>query len=280
MKKILLSLFIISIGLYVNAQKDNPECLDKTFSFFTIFDGFYLQSCESSEYGSYKFVLDQGYTPVIKEGYYRMVAIYKKADTKRTVSGLQIMRNHINAIKAVGGTISEVSDEHIFKNVFKTTYNGKELWIFVAVSNISDVTEYRIYSIEVDVMKQEISAQDIKGSLATSGKIALYGILFDTGKSEIQASSEKAIGSVATYLKENPDVNVYIVGHTDNIGDYAMNQKLSKARGEAVKNYLVTKYGISAARLSGDGAGPICPVTSNDTEEGRTLNRRVEIVKK
>ena len=62
--------------------------------------------------------------------------------------------------------------------------------------------------------------------------------------------------------------------------DYAMNQKLSKARGESVKNYLVSKYGIAAARLSGDGAGPICPVKSNDTEEGRTLNRRVEIVKK
>jgi OmpA-OmpF porin, OOP family len=280
MRKLILYFFFSSISLLSFSQTDKPDCLDKTFSFFTIFDGFYLQSCESSEYGSYKFVLDQGYTPVIKEGYYRMVEIHKKADSKRTVSGLQIMRNHINAIKAVGGEISENSDEHIFKNVFRTTYNGKELWIFVAVSNISDVDYYRIYSIEVDVLKQEISAQDIKGRIASSGKIALYGILFDTGKSEIQASSEKAIGSVATYLKENPDVNVYIVGHTDNTGDYALNLKLSKARGEAVKNYLVSKYGISAARLTGDGAGSLCPVTSNDSEEGRTLNRRVEIVKK
>jgi outer membrane protein OmpA-like peptidoglycan-associated protein len=153
--------------------------------------------------------------------------------------------------------------------------------IFVDISpSKADVDEFRIVSIEVDVMNQEISAQDIKGRIASSGKIALYGILFDTGKSEIQASSEKAIESVATYLKENPDVNVYIVGHTDNTGDYAMNQKLSKASGESVKSYLVTKYGISAARLSGDGAGPICPVTTNDTEEGRALNRRVEIVKK
>ena len=103
MKKILITLFISSITLLSFSQNDKPECLDKTFSFFTIFDGFYVQSCESSEYGSYKFVLDQGYTPVIKEGYYRMVEIHKKADNKRTVSGLQIMRNHINAIKAVGG---------------------------------------------------------------------------------------------------------------------------------------------------------------------------------
>jgi len=59
-----------------------------------------------------------------------------------------------------------------------------------------------------------------------------------------------------------------------------MNQKLSKSRGESVKNYLVSKFGISATRLTGDGVGPVCPVTSNDTEEGRALNRRVEIVKK
>jgi len=280
MKKILITLLMSSMVYGSFAQENNPDCLDKTFSFFTIFDGFYVQYCESSEFGSYKFVLDQGYTPVVKEGYYRMVAIYKKADTNRTVSGLQIMQNHINAIKAVGGTISEVSNEHIFKNVFRTTYNGKELWIFVAVSNISDVTEYRIYSIEMDVMKQEISAQDIKGKIASLGKIALYGILFDTGKADIKPESEKAISSIATYLKENAETNVYIVGHTDNVGSYEMNQKLSKSRGESVKNYLVTKYGISATRLTGDGVGPVCPVTSNDTEGGRALNRRVEIVKK
>jgi len=129
-------------------------------------------------------------------------------------------------------------------------------------------------------MKQEVSALDIKGSIASSGKIALYGILFDTGKSEIKSESEKTLSSVANFLKDNPEVNVYIVGHTDNVGDYALNQKLSKSRGESVKSYLVSKYGISATRLSGDGAGSICPVTSNDTEEGRALNRRVEIVKK
>ena len=82
------------------------------------------------------------------------------------------------------------------------------------------------------------------------------------------------------YLKENPEVNVYIVGHTDNAGDYAMNKKLSLSRGESVKNYLVTRFKISATRLTGDGAGPVCPVTTNETSEGRALNRRVEIVKK
>jgi OOP family OmpA-OmpF porin len=276
MKKILLTLFISSITLLSFSQKDNPECLDKTFNFFTPLDGFYLSECKYSEFGSYQFYLASG-KQITKEGIYRAVWYNKKDDSKRAFSYLQVIQNHANAIKAVGGEVLKESSG----NIFKTTYNGKELWIYVDASVYSkDVTVYRIHSIEVDVMKQEISALDIKGTIASNGKIALYGILFDTGKSDIKPDSEKAISSVATYLKNNPEVNVYIVGHTDNVGDYVMNQKLSKSRGESVKNYLLSKYGISATRLTGDGAGPICPVTSNDTEDGRALNRRVEIVKK
>ena len=208
---------------------------------------------------------------------YREVWFHKKDDNSRVVSGLQILQNHVNALKAVGGEVVKESDG----SVFKTTYNGKELWIYVnANTNSTDLDNYGIISIEVDVMKQEVSALDIKESIASQGKIALYGILFDTGKSDIKPESEKAISSIATYLKENPGAYVYIVGHTDNVGNYDMNQKLSKSRGESVKNYLVTKYNILATRLTGDGVGPVCPVTTNDTEEGKALNRRVEIVKK
>jgi OOP family OmpA-OmpF porin len=154
------------------------------------------------------------------------------------------------------------------------------VWIgvFVAAGSWSTIRIVEEKPMETDMVT--INADLLKANLLKDGHMALYEIYFDTGKSEIKPESEKAISSVADYLKENPDVNVYIVGHTDNVGDYAMNQKLSKARGESVKTYLVSKYQISATRLTGDGAGPICPVTSNDTEEGRTLNRRVEIVKK
>lgn len=278
MKKILLSLLISCITLLSFSQKDNPDCLEKTFKFFTTFDGFYLTDyCKYSEFGSAEFMVDNGARSIRKEGVYREVWFHKKDDNSRVVSGLQILQNHVNAIKAVGGEVVKESDG----SVFKTTYNGKELWLYVnANTNSTDLDNYGIISIEVDVMKQEVSASDIKGNIASQGKIALYGILFDTGKSEIKTESEKAISSIAIFLKENPGVNVYIVGHTDNVGDYAMNQKLSKARGESVKNYLVSKYQISASRLTGEGVGPICPVSTNDTEEGRKLNRRVEIVKK
>lgn len=278
MKIFLISLFICSTTLLTFAQEDNPDCLTKTFKFFNSFDGFYLTDyCKYSEFGSVEFMIDNGARSVKKEGVYREVWFRKKEDNNRTVSGLQILQNHVNAIKAVGGEVVKESDG----SVFRTTYNGKELWIYVnANTNSTDQDNYGIISIEVDVMKQEVSAQDIKGSIASQGKIALYGILFDTGKSDIKSESEKAISSVAAYLQENPEVNVYIVGHTDNVGDYAMNQKLSQSRGESVKNYLVSKYKIPITRLTGDGVGPVSPITTNDTEEGRKLNRRVEIVKK
>ena len=228
MKKILLLLFISCITLSLFAQENKPDCVDKTFSFFTTFDGFYIDYCNYAEFGSYEFTVDRGARSIKKEGVYREIWFRKKPDNKRVVSGLQILQNHVNAIKAVGGEVLKESDG----NIFKTTHNGKELWIFVNASTYNkDLDNFGIFSIEVDAMKQEVSALDIKGTIASSGKIALYGILFDTGKSDIKPESEKAITAVATYLEENPEINVYIVGHTDNVGDYALNQKLSKARG-------------------------------------------------
>ena len=70
-----------------------------------------------------------------------------------------------------------------------------------------------------------------------------------------------------------------MVGHTDNTGLFASNMTLSKARAKAVKDYLVNKGKIAATRLGSDGVGSLCPVATNGTEEGKALNRRVEIVK-
>jgi outer membrane protein OmpA-like peptidoglycan-associated protein len=129
-------------------------------------------------------------------------------------------------------------------------------------------------------MKQEVSAQDIKGSIASTGKIALYGILFDTGKSDIKPESSKAIKEIATFLQENPSIKIYIVGHTDNEGQLKTNIDLSNKRASAVVNELITTHKIDASRLEAGGVGPFAPVSTNDTEEGKKLNRRVEIVKK
>lgn len=278
MKFFLLPLLMSSLTLCSFAQNDDPGCLDKTFQFFTPMEGFYLTDfCKYAEFGKYEFTVDRGSRSITKEGVYREVWYHRKQDNNRHVSGLQILQNYVNAIKAIGGKVLDESDG----SIFITTHEGKELWLFVNANTYStDQDNYGIISIEVDAMKQEVTVLDIKGSIATQGKIALYGILFDIGKSTIKPESENAIRFLATYLKENPAIHVLIVGHTDNAGNFDQNQILSKSRGDAVKNYLVSKYSIAANRLTGNGVGSLCPVTSNDTDAGKALNRRVEIVKK
>jgi outer membrane protein OmpA-like peptidoglycan-associated protein len=106
------------------------------------------------------------------------------------------------------------------------------------------------------------------------------GILFDTGKAEVKPESAPALKAVVDMLTQNPKLKVYVVGHTDNVGAVAANIDLSKRRGAAVVQALsVAPYNIAASRMESFGDGPTAPVASNDTEDGRALNRRVELVK-
>jgi outer membrane protein OmpA-like peptidoglycan-associated protein len=137
---------------------------------------------------------------------------------------------------------------------------------------------YTLTIVEVEAMKQEIVASEILEALNSTGSIALY-INFDTGKATIKPESQTIIDQVAQMLTENPTMNISVEGHTDNVGNAAINQTLSENRAAAVKNALIAK-GIDKARLSSKGWGQTKPVADNGTEDGKAKNRRVEIVKK
>jgi outer membrane protein OmpA-like peptidoglycan-associated protein len=124
-----------------------------------------------------------------------------------------------------------------------------------------------------------VDAAAMASSIADSGSVAIYGINFDTASSVIKPDSEPAIDEIAKLLTNNPTLKVGIVGHTDMVGDATSNMKLSQARAQSVINELASKHRIAAARLVAFGAGPWAPVASNDTDEGRAKNRRVELVK-
>lgn len=102
------------------------------------------------------------------------------------------------------------------------------------------------------------------------------GILFATGKSALSASAKNSLAQFATSLKNNPQTNVYICGHTDNTGSRAVNEKLSMERANSVLTYL-SGLGVSMARMLSKGFAYDYPVASNDTEAGRKQNRRVEV---
>ncbi|PKN36624.1 MAG: hypothetical protein CVU62_13995 [Deltaproteobacteria bacterium HGW-Deltaproteobacteria-2] len=99
---------------------------------------------------------------------------------------------------------------------------------------------------------------------------------FDFDKSTIKKGYYQDIDNLAGVMKQYPDLNVAIEGHTDSIGSDAYNEKLSQERADAVKNYMVEKNGIDANRIKAIGFGEKQPVASNDTSEGRAQNRRVE----
>jgi len=120
--------------------------------------------------------------------------------------------------------------------------------------------------------KQDIILVTIK----TSSKIVLRNIFFDSGKATIRLESTVELLKLVELLKNNPTLRIEIAGHTDNIGDETLNQKLSEERAKNVLTFLTT-YGISASRLTAKGYGSIQPVTTNATEEGRQKNRRTEI---
>lgn len=111
----------------------------------------------------------------------------------------------------------------------------------------------------------------------TAGKVMrLDNLIFQTGSATIEASSYQELDEVATMLRNNPKMIIQLEGHTDYIGNAKLNQKLSQDRVDAVKNYLVA-HGSSSLRIKTKAFGGRMPLSREDTEEARRMNRRVEV---
>lgn len=135
--------------------------------------------------------------------------------------------------------------------------------------------------IELRAMKQNmvvVSADEMSRSISASGRVALYGILFDTNKADLKTESKPALEQIARLMKKETALKLHVVGHTDNVGGLEFNMGLSKRRADAVVSALTKQYGIAANRLTPNGVAYLAPVAVNTTEEGRTKNRRVELV--
>lgn len=122
-----------------------------------------------------------------------------------------------------------------------------------------------------------IPASELKKQIDASGKVALQ-VNFATGKTDILPDSQPQIDQVVQLLNEDKDLKLAVGGHTDNVGNKAMNQKLSDGRAKSVVA-AITGKGIEASRLTAKGFGDTQPVADNATEEGKAKNRRVELVK-
>ncbi|MGC2162846.1 MAG: OmpA family protein [Silvibacterium sp.] len=120
-------------------------------------------------------------------------------------------------------------------------------------------------------------AGQMEQALAEKKPVEIYGIYFDFNSSVIKPESEPVLQQISGIMHKNPDWKLSVSGHTDNIGDDGFNMGLSQRRAAAVKAALVTRYGISADRLTTSGYGASQPIADNKTLEGRARNRRVEL---
>jgi len=124
-----------------------------------------------------------------------------------------------------------------------------------------------------------LKADNMARSIAAEGKVAVYGVYFDSDKTAVKPESKDTLAEMAKLLQQDKDLKVHIVGHTDNQGSTAHNMDLSQKRAESVVKALTTDFKIDARRLSAKGVGSYAPVASNDAEPDREKNRRVELVK-
>jgi OmpA-OmpF porin, OOP family len=192
----------------------------------------------------------------------------------KPISMVQIAQNYLVAIKKVGGKILAEEGRVVLARLEKS---GTKTW--VQCSAFNEGTSYELLIVEAKAMEQEVvaDAAALKAGLAAEGRVAVYGILFDTNKAVVKPESAPALEQITKLLGQDPKLQIFVVGHTDGVGTLEANLKLSSDRAAAVVAAL-TARGVSAARLKASGVGPYSPVASNRTEEGRAKNRRVELV--
>ena len=174
---------------------------------------------------------------------------------------------HDGLIKAGWSIISQSRGSDATLNAHYAAH-GRDLWAYVHMG-------YEEYSIKVADVG---ASNDLARQLTRSCHIALYGVLFDFNKASLKAESDSVLQRVLAILQHDPTLKLEVQGHTDNVGSDDYNQKLSNARASAVMAWLV-HHGVAANRLSSKGYVKTVPVASNDSDEGRARNRRVEIAK-
>jgi len=287
---VLIGVFMMFASQTAMAQNDGHPLI-------TPFEGSYIEGQEVKEFDEQKLVIGK----VQQDGTVKTEKIegkvtridYRDPDNR---SSLERMRNYEQALKKAGfeiifscnteecgpeiqiETIGYYPPERYLTAFLKRDEGNVWIGVFVAAGPWTKIRIVEEKPMETDMVK--VTADILKTNILKDGHIAVYGIYFDTGKSDIKPESSETIKEIAALLQKNPSLQIYIVGHTDNVGKLKDNMELSNKRAAAVVTELIARYKIDASRLEAGGVGPLAPVATNDTKEGKELNRRVEIVKK
>lgn len=247
-------------------QTDAKDCKDSPI--LTRFPGSFIASCEKKNDDAYDF-------PIANKPKLHLEGVLETIvyQFPRAASKPEVVRNINTALRNAGYTFDyDTGAGGVF-----TAHMGRT-YVLVQVDWGYSYSEIILTQTE---LKQEVvaDAAALTAGLTQNGHMVVNGILFDTAKADLKPESKAALEQVSKMFKQDPKLKVYVVGHTDNVGGLASNIDLSKRRSAAVVQALINQYGIAPDRLAPYGDGPYAPVASNDTEDGRSLNRRVELVK-
>lgn len=195
-----------------------------------------------------------------------------KRDAK--VSVAEILANYEAEAKRAGGAVHQKAGNRLTFSLPRR--EGGVTWAKLYASAGS----YQLDIVDEEVLETTLTfgAEAMKAALDKEGRVAVYGILFDTDKATLKPGSGGVLDEVAKLLSTTGGLRVEVQGHTDSSGAASHNRELSERRALAVINVL-TLYGIDSSRLVAKGYGPDKPVADNATEDGRAKNRRVELVK-
>lgn len=195
-----------------------------------------------------------------------------------------------SAVVVNSGRVMPVAFPAAFNNkqramLAKRSGPGGDTWAFIFLMDDTDSNKANYVYEEIVEPKpmatgqvQVLDARSMQNALNADGKVALYGIYFDTDKADVKPESKAELAEMAKLLNGNPKLKVYIVGHTDNQGQFAHNLDLSQRRADAVAKALAADYKVPAARMTAKSVASLAPVASNADDAGRARNRRVELV--
>ncbi len=275
MRRILFGVMTLCFACLSTAQAQEQKDIQggQDHPLLTRMPGYYLSAFDVKDYDKYDVSAYLTGPDANWEG--RITTLgYTRLNGAKPVSMVQISKNYENAIKAIGGKTLASGARSVLAKVQK---NGG--LSYVQAEAFNDGADYTLVIVETKAMEQEVKADAaaLRASLATTGRAIVDGIYFDTAKAVLKPESEPSLAQVKQLLEANPAMALFVVGHTDTVGQLEANLKLSADRADAVVKALVGR-GISASRLKSAGVGPYAPVAPNTNDDGRAKNRRVELV--
>lgn len=272
---ILLLLSLLFNAALLNSQDDIEHSMVKKMPGFKLKKS--LSKKSNFSIFQFRIIENKKIITLEKKGRYWKL-VYHNLDNKgkfnTKISKIDIMNNYRAAAKEMGGKV-------LYAKRGKITFtlplnNGGTLWAYVTALD----GNYDLIIIEEEGFKKQLvfSAYQMKRTLDSLGTISIYGINFDTAKDRLKQGSEKVLIEIVELMKNYPELRIEIQGHTDNVGLANYNLDLSNKRADTVKDYLLL-FGVEKKRMIAKGYGLSKPIVSNDTEEGRAKNRRVELLK-